>query len=63
MIGYIKGEVAAIYEDRLVLENNGIGYNIYMPGAVLNLSKGSGLLSRYTHICVYAKMPCFYTVF
>ena len=53
MIGYIKGEVAAIYEDRLVLENNGIGYNIYMPGSSLELVEGIGAVVKvYTYLCV-----------
>lgn len=53
MIGYIKGEVTAIYEDRLVLENNGIGYNIYMPGSSLELVEGIGAVVKvYTYLCV-----------
>ena len=31
MIGYIKGEVAGIYEDSLILDVGGIGYNVNMP--------------------------------
>ena len=53
MIGYIKGEVAAIYEDRLVLENNGIGYNIYMPVSSLELIEGIGAVVKiHTYLCV-----------
>lgn len=33
MIAYIKGRVAAILEDRLILEAGAMGYNIYMPMA------------------------------
>ena len=31
MIAYIKGEIADITEDNLVLEANSIGYNIKIP--------------------------------
>ena len=32
MISYIKGELAEILPDVIVVEANGIGYNIYVPG-------------------------------
>ncbi len=31
MYAYFIGKIAVIYPDRVVLENNGIGYNIFMP--------------------------------
>jgi Holliday junction DNA helicase RuvA len=31
MYAYFIGKIAGIYPDRVVLENNGIGYNIFMP--------------------------------
>ena len=34
MISYIKGELAEILPDVIVVEANGIGYNIYVPGSV-----------------------------
>ncbi|MCM1497361.1 MAG: Holliday junction branch migration protein RuvA [Clostridium sp.] len=36
MIGYIKGSVEGILADSMILENNGIGYQIYTSGMVLN---------------------------
>ena len=33
MIAYIKGEVAWIEEERIVLESGNIGYNIMMPAS------------------------------
>lgn len=33
MISYIKGTVEDIYEDRIVVECNNIGYNIFTPAA------------------------------
>ena len=36
MIGYIKGELAEITEDTIVVENNGIGYEISVPYSVMN---------------------------
>ena len=35
MISYIKGELSEILPDVIVVEANGIGYNIYVPGSVL----------------------------
>ncbi len=53
MIGYVKGEVAAIYDDRIVIEVGGIGYNIFMPGSSLELIDGIGAqLKVYTYLLV-----------
>lgn len=34
MISYIKGELAEVYEDMIVLENQNMGYNIRVPASV-----------------------------
>ncbi len=53
MIGYLKGEVAGIYEDRIILETGGIGYNIYMPASSLELIDGIGIdIKVYTYLLV-----------
>lgn len=53
MIGYLKGEVAAIYDDRIVLENGGIGYNIFMPASSLELIDSVGAnIKVYTYLLV-----------
>lgn len=53
MIGYLKGEVAGIYADRIVLEVAGIGYNIYMPASSIDLIDGTGIsLKVYTYLSV-----------
>ena len=53
MIGYLKGEVAGIYEDRIVLEVGGIGYNIFMPASSLDLIDGLGIsIKVYTYLLV-----------
>ncbi|MCR5673334.1 MAG: Holliday junction branch migration protein RuvA [Lachnospiraceae bacterium] len=53
MIGYVKGEVAGIYEDRIVLEVGGIGYNIYMPASSLDLIESAGVsIKVYTYLLV-----------
>ena len=48
MISYIKGELSEILPDVIVVEANGIGYNIYVPGSVLGElpSVGSEVKSR-----------------
>ncbi|MBQ8007145.1 MAG: Holliday junction branch migration protein RuvA [Lachnospiraceae bacterium] len=53
MIGYLKGEVAGIYDDRIVLEVGGIGYNIFMAGSSLDLIEGVGVIIKiYTYLLV-----------
>ena len=53
MIGYLKGEVAGIYEDRIVMEVGGIGYNIFMPASSLDLIEGIGeTIKVYTYLLV-----------
>lgn len=42
MIGKLKGKVDSIYEDRLILDVNGVGYNVFAASKVLsNLKSGS----------------------
>lgn len=35
MISYIKGELAGVGSDNIVVENNGIGFQIFIPGSVI----------------------------
>ena len=51
MISYIKGELAEILPDVIVVEANGIGYNIYVPGSVLG-----GLPSVGSEVKIYTYM-------
>ena len=53
MIGYLKGEVAGIYEDRIILEVGGIGYNIFMPASSLEMIESVGCsIKVYTYLLV-----------
>ena len=53
MIGYLKGEVAAIYDDRVIIEVGGIGYNVFMPASSLDLIEGTGVSVKiYTYLLV-----------
>ncbi|MBO4889631.1 MAG: Holliday junction branch migration protein RuvA [Lachnospiraceae bacterium] len=53
MIGYLKGEVAAIYDDRIIIEVGGIGYNVFMPASSLDLIEGCGTFVKiYTYLLV-----------
>lgn len=53
MYSYIKGELSEIVaENHIVVENGGIGYNIYIPGQVLSLLPGVGEeVKIYTYLC------------
>ena len=50
MYSYIRGEIAEIYEDSIVLENNGIGYLIFMSAIDLKKLKGQGE-TKLIHTC------------
>lgn len=50
MISYIKGTVTDIYEDRIVIESNQIGYNIFTP-AVSKVNIGENI-KIYTYLNV-----------
>ncbi len=58
MYSYIKGTLEEIYEDRIVVENNGIGYQIEVPTSVLDRlpDKGESVkIFTYLHV----KEDCF----
>lgn len=53
MISFIKGELAEIYEDMIVLENNGIGFNIRVPASLLSeLGPVGDTVKVYTYLQV-----------
>lgn len=53
MISYIKGEVTDIYEDRVVVENNDIGYNIFVPMSLISELRTNGEeIKIYTYLNV-----------
>ncbi len=37
MIAFVRGEVAALEENCLILENQGVGYQIFMPGSSMDV--------------------------
>lgn len=53
MIAYIKGEIADIAEDNLILEANSIGYNIKISSGTAGMLPGIGEeVKIYTYTCV-----------
>lgn len=53
MISFIKGIVVDIEEDKIVLENNNIGYNIFVPGSVLaNINRTGTEIKIHTYMNV-----------
>ncbi len=53
MIGYLKGEVAGIYEEQIVLEVSNIGYNIKMSASTIDCIRGLGEeIKVYTYLAV-----------
>ena len=53
MIGYIKGIVEYVGNDKIVLENGGIGYNIFVPASLLSgISKKNTEIKLFTYLSV-----------
>lgn len=52
MISYIIGAVDSIESDRVIIENNGIGYNIFMPGTSLEMIGIGEKIKIYTYFSV-----------
>lgn len=53
MIGYIKGTVESVDKDKIILECNGIGYNIFVTTTLLNNIYEEGMeLKIYTYLSV-----------
>ena len=53
MYAYIKGEVADIGDTSIIIDNNGIGYNITVPGSVTDSGISIGdEVKIYTHFAV-----------
>ena len=63
MISFIRGLVADTTENAVILENNGIGYEIFMTGSSIEqVSRIDGEVKSIL-IFRYEKMPCSYMVF
>lgn len=53
MISYIKGELTEVYEEGVVVESGGIGYDIKMPlSAIGNLPRTKNEVKIYTYLHV-----------
>lgn len=53
MISYITGTAAGIGENFIILDNNGIGYKIFMPApALYSIKPGDGNLKVHIHMSV-----------
>lgn len=52
MISYIIGVVDFVESDRVIIENNGIGYNIFMPQASLEMIGIGEKIKIYTYFSV-----------
>ena len=53
MIGFLKGTVEAIYEDRVMIDVNGIGFNVSMPSSQLEMLDSPGNdVKVYTYLAV-----------
>lgn len=61
MISFIKGELDSIYEDGIIIENGGIGYDIKVPLSVMNELPSTGEeVKIYTYLYVREDILCLY---
>ena len=52
MIGFIKGNVDYLGNDHCIVDNNGIGYRIFMPFGQLSLLKVGQEVKAFTYLAV-----------
>lgn len=53
MYSYLKGELVEILEDTIVVEVNGIGYNVHIPASMIDNFTGTGQnVKIYTYLHV-----------
>lgn len=53
MIAFLRGEVAGLTEGSVVLDVNGVGYEVLVPGQLLSMLEGTGQsLKLYTYMQV-----------
>ena len=53
MIGFLKGTLEAIYEEKILIDVNGIGFNVSMPVSQLEMLEPMGSLVKiYTYLAV-----------
>ena len=53
MIAFLKGEISAIYEDKVIIEVSGVGYNVLMPASCIRALQGIGNTAKiYTYLSV-----------
>ena len=52
MIGFVKGTVEAIYDDRVLVDSGNIGYNVFVPSSVLGCIRHNMEVKLYTYLSV-----------
>jgi len=53
MIAHLKGELSAIFDDRIIIEVSGIGYNVLMPASSISTLPGIGnIVKIHTYLSV-----------
>lgn len=61
MIGYIKGELAEIKENYIVIEAGNIGYEVYLPvSSIMELPPRNSTVKIYTYMHVREDALCLY---
>lgn len=61
MISFVKGPLAEIFEDTVVIESGNLGFEVHVPGSVLQKLPGIGMETKlYTYFQVREDAMCLY---
>jgi len=53
MIAFLRGEIAMIEEDRVIIDVGGIGYEVFMPlSSLKRIGQTGGEIMAYTHLAI-----------
>lgn len=63
MIAYIKGQLELIGQDYVIVDHDGIGYQIFVPASVLGQMPARGTEIKYIRICMSVRIICVFMVF
>ena len=63
MIAFVKGILDSVSEDKIIVENQNIGFEILVPGSVVSELPQVEIQLRFIPIHMCAKMRCSSMVF
>ena len=52
MISFVEGKIEYIYQDRVIINQNGIGFEIYIPKKMISILNTDDVIRIYTYMSV-----------